>query len=497
MTAGTEKEHGMGRELVMDVPIDLPVGLAAACHPPESLDGVGAGISLPVGSAAVLEALQAAVYTTDAQGRITFFNKAAVALWGVAPELGKSEFCGSWRMQWPDGSPLPHDQCPMAIALREGRAINGAEAVAIRPDSTLVPFLAYPTPLYDADGTLVGAVNMLIDISGRKDMEHSTRMLAAIVESSDDAIASKDLNGTITSWNQGAERLFGYSAEEAIGMPVTMLIPPGRLDEEPEILGRIRRGERIEHYETVRRRKDGSPIEISLTVSPIRDERGRVTGASKIARDITERKRIVEHERLLLREMRHRVKNLFSLVGSIVSISARHAETPEEMAQSVRGRLGALSRAHDLTLRDSRAGGEIVDTATDLKALMRTIVDPYLDADSGQRVELNGPAVTVGARAMTGLALLLHEFTTNAAKYGALATPEGHLAVDWAIADGELRLTWREAGGEPLDSEPEGSGFGSVLTDATVTQFTGRISRVWRPEGLVIELSIPLERLSA
>ena len=145
-----------------------------------------------------------------------------------------------------------------------------------------------------------------------------------------------------------------------------MLIPPGRPDEEPEILGRIRRGERIEHYETIRQRKDGSPVEISLTVSPIRDERGRIVGASKIARDITERKRIAEHERLLLREMRHRVKNLFSLVGSIVSISSRHAETPGRDGAIGSGRLGALSRAHELTLRDPRAGGEVVDTSTDL-----------------------------------------------------------------------------------------------------------------------------------
>src|SRR5205085_9977027 len=119
---------------------------------------------LPRPSTEVLEALQAAVYTTDADGRITFYNQAAADLWGVKPEIGKSAFCGSWRMQWPDGTPLPHNECPMAIALKEGRAITGAEAVAIRPDGTLVPFLAYPTPLRDATGTIVGAVNMLIDI---------------------------------------------------------------------------------------------------------------------------------------------------------------------------------------------------------------------------------------------------------------------------------------------------------------------------------------------
>src|SRR6185437_5023809 len=116
--------------------------------------------------------------------------------------------------------------------------------------------------------------------------------LAAIVESSDDAIISKDLNGIITSWNQGAERMFGYSAAEAIGQPVLMLIPPDRANEEPYIIAQIRNGERVDHYETVRRRKDGSLIDISLTVSPIHDASGRILGAAKISRDISERKRV-------------------------------------------------------------------------------------------------------------------------------------------------------------------------------------------------------------
>jgi PAS domain S-box-containing protein len=134
-------------------------------------------------------------------------------------------------------------------------------------------------------------------------------LMAAIVESSDDAIISKDLNGIIVSWNDGAERLFGYAAAEVIGKPVMILIPPGRADEEPYILERIRRGEKVEHYETVRRRKDGSEVDISLTVSPVRDKSGKVIGASKIARDISERKRAeIEREELLRRETEARAE---------------------------------------------------------------------------------------------------------------------------------------------------------------------------------------------
>jgi PAS domain S-box-containing protein len=129
------------------------------------------------------------------------------------------------------------------------------------------------------------------DLTGREQAEALRRRLSAIVESSEDAIISKDLNGTIMTWNQGAERIFGYTAREIIGRPVLTLIPEDRPDEEPEILARIRRGERIEHYETVRRRKDGSLVDISLTVSPVKDASGRVIGASKIARDISARRR--------------------------------------------------------------------------------------------------------------------------------------------------------------------------------------------------------------
>ena len=179
-------------------------------------------------------------------------------------------------------------------------------------------------------------MNTLIDISGRKQAEYTAKQFSAIVESSDDAIVSKDLNGTVRTWNPGAERLFGYTAEEIVGKPATILIPPDRRDEEVRILERLRNGERIDHYETVRQRKDGSLVEISLTVSPIKDAEGRIIGASKIARDITERKRAQQQQHLLLKEMDHRIKNLFALAGAVVTLSARSAATPKVLAEAVR-----------------------------------------------------------------------------------------------------------------------------------------------------------------
>jgi PAS domain S-box-containing protein len=447
----------------------------------------------------LLKALPAAVYTTDAAGRITFYNEAAVDLWGYRPELGKAEWCGSWRLWWPDGRPMAHDECPMAVALKEGRAIRGAEAVAERPDGTRVPFIPYPTPLRDDSGALVGAVNMLVEVTERRRAEELGGRLAAIVESSDDAIVSKDLNGIVASWNRGAERLFGYGAEEVVGRPITIIIPPDRQDEEADILARIRRGERIEHYETIRRRKDGSLVEISLTVSPVKDAAGRVIGASKIARDITERRRAQEQQKLLLREMSHRVKNVFALAGGVVGLSARSAATAGEMASAVRDRLAALARAHELTLPDLAEGAGRSDRATTLHALVRAIVSPYVDPERERddRVVVEGPDVPIGAGAVTSMALLLHELATNAVKHGALSSPAGRVDLCCSVEQDELRLRWQERGGPPVDGPATSEGFGSVLAHRTVTgQFGGRIDRDWRPEGLIVHLSLPLERVA-
>jgi PAS domain S-box-containing protein len=191
----------------------------------------------------------------------------------------------------------------MATAIKERRAINGMEAVAERPDGTCVPFMAFPSPLFDASGKFIGAVNMLVDITERKRAEEMAQYFAAIIGTSDDAILSKDLNGVIKSWNTGAERIFGYTADEIIGQPITILVPADRQHEEAEILRRLKQGDRIEHYETVRRRRDGTLIDVSLSVSPVKDANGKTIGASKIARDITERNQAREREREQQRQL--------------------------------------------------------------------------------------------------------------------------------------------------------------------------------------------------
>jgi PAS domain S-box-containing protein len=440
----------------------------------------------------VLEALPEAIYITDSEGRITYYNQAATELWGLFPEVGKSEFCGSWKLYWPDGTPLPHDQCPMALALKEQRPVRGMTALAERPDGTRVPFLAVPTPFFDAQGNLIGAVNMLVNLTDQQAKEEAARRYVAIVESSNDAIVAKDLNGIITAWNPGAERLFGYTADEAIGRSVTMLIPPDHADEEPMILARIRLGERVEHYETTRRRKDGSLVDVSLTVSPIRDGRGQVVGASKIARDVTERRRVEEQRQLRLREMDHRAKNMLALAGGLVNVSARNESTAAGLASAVSARLAALAQAHALILRSDAEGSNRHKATTTLHALIEAILAPYRE---GANMELSGSDIPIGAGAITSLALLLHEFATNATKYGALSAPGGRVSISCAEQVDDLILTWIEQGGPPVKRRHK-EGFGSLLVRTTVSgQLGGRASYDWKSEGLTITLSIPRERL--
>jgi PAS domain S-box-containing protein len=347
------------------------------------------------------------------------------------------------------------------------------------------------------DDSETGAAKIVHDITDRRIVEQATERLGAIVESSDDAILTKNLDGIIMSWNKSAERIFGYTSGEAIGNSVTMLIPGDMPDEEPRILARIRAGERIEHYETVRQRKDGSLVDISLTVSPLRDVSGAIVGASKIARDITEWRRAREQQDLLLREMDHRIRNLFSLASGVVNLSARTANTPQELAASVRDRLMALARAHGLTLAKPSDERPAEHPAT-LHALIRTIASPY--EDRGQqdkpRVFVSGPDVPLSTSSVTSLALLLHEFATNAAKYGALSTPVGSIDVHCADDGDRFEFTWRERGGPRVDNTINGEGFGSLLARTAVKgQLGGTIAHDWAPEGLTIRLSVARDRL--
>ncbi len=306
----------------------------------------------------------------------------------------------------------------------------------------------------------------------------------AIVESSDDAILSKNLNGVISSWNRGAERLFGYTAEEAVGKHVAMLIPYDRLDEEPEILGRIRRGEHIEHYETQRMRKDGSLVDISLTVSPVRDAAGRVIGASKIARDITGQKLAQKRQSLLVEEMKHRIKNTLSTVQAIASQTLRDASLEERTAFIAR--LHSLSHAHDVLTKENWDRAPLLD-------LVNRTLEPFRTKDR-DAFSVDGPEVWLDAGKSTSLVMALHELATNAAKYGALSGNSGRVDIVWgedAQNPGFAVFRWRETGG-PAVVPPTRRGFGSRLIENALKSDFGNPQLQFLPDGVVCSLAIPL-----
>jgi len=319
-----------------------------------------------------------------------------------------------------------------------------------------------------------------------RESEEGSRWLASIVESSDDAIISKNLDSIITSWNKGAERIYGYSGEEIIGKHITILIPLERCDEEPAILEHVRRGERVEHHETVRQHKDGSRIDISLTVSPIKNAKGKIVGASQISRDITERKRAEAQIAILAREAEHRAKNLLATVQATVRLS--QSDTAAGLKLAIEGRIQALASVQALFAQSRWIGAE-------LTSLVAQELAPYR-RDGEARVRIDGPNVLLEPSTAQMVAVILHELATNAAKYGALSVSEGHVQVEWSRAvDGRLVLLWTELGGPPVKT-PTRQGFGTRVMGWITSQHKSEMHLDWRAEGLACEIALNVTKES-
>ena len=335
----------------------------------------------------------AALYTCDANGVIQEYNQRAVELWGRTPAVGdpKERYCGSLRRFYVDGRPMPREAYPTAQVLR-GETIDDAEAECLieQPDGTRRYAVAHPQLLRNERGQIVGAITCLYDITEYKQADAAAAHLAAIVSSSSDAIASKTLEGIITSWNASAERMFGYSADEIIGKSVLTLIPLERHSEEDVILARLRAGERVEHFETVRVTRDGRHLDVSLTISPVRDRSGAIIGASKIVRDITERKQLERERAELLGIVAHDLGNpLASMKARTQLLQRRLARGVALDADALEG-LGQLVTRMERLVRDLRDAESIeagqltlVRDQFDLVALLRQEVETARSATQG------------------------------------------------------------------------------------------------------------------
>ncbi|MDZ8054059.1 MAG: PAS domain S-box protein [Aulosira sp. ZfuVER01] len=235
--------------------------------------------------AAIVESSEDAIMSKTLESIIVSWNHGSEALFGYTAQ----EAIGQCVTILIPGDRI-NEEAQIIEKLKRGERVEHFETVRQRKDGSLIDISLSISPVKDATGKIIAASTIARDIGARKQAEEAMSRLAAIVESSEDAIISKTLDGVIISWNRGAETLFGYTAQEAIGQPMVMLVPSDRINEEPQILEKLKRGERVDHFETVRQRKDGSLIDISLTISPVKDSTGKIIGASKIARDISIRK---------------------------------------------------------------------------------------------------------------------------------------------------------------------------------------------------------------
>jgi PAS domain S-box-containing protein len=319
----------------------------------------------------------------------------------------------------------------------------------------------------------------------RKRGEEAAQQLAAIVRSSFDAIVGKRLDGTVTSWNRSAQEMFGYTADEMMGQSIRRIIPSDRQHEEDDILQRLALNQRIEPFETMRVRKDGRTIPVSITISPMTDSTGRVIGASKIARDITDQKSREEQLAFLLRELNHRSKNVLAVVQAIAHRTADAPARP--FLQRFSERLQALSVNQDLLTRNDWQGIE-------LDQLVKGQLAPFADT-SGSRVRVSGPGLRVSAAAAQTIGMALHELATNASKYGALSAPEGTIDVTWSQEDDTFSLTWAERRG-PLLEAPHSAGFGTFVLKTMAEQALGAVVALEHAaSGLRWRLTAPLENV--
>jgi len=415
-----------------------------------------------------LSSIGDAVISTDADGRVTFMNGVAESLTG-------------WPQAEAIGRPLPEVfhivnertrqsvENPALRALREGTIVGLANhTVLLARDGTERPIDDSASPIRDDSGAPLGAVLVFRNVTDRKRAEEAQARLAAIVESSEDAIVSKTLNGIILSWNAGAERLFGYAPHEAIGRPITLIIPPDRQDEEHEILARIAHGERVEHFETVRVSKQGRRIDISLTISPIRDSAGGIVGASKVARDITDRKRAEEALReadlrkdqfiaLLAHELRNPLAPLRSGL-QVMRLASGDANAVAQARNMMERQLGHMIRLIDDLLDISRISQNKMELRrsrvllTDVVSSAVETARPAIEAAEHELTILLPPEPVHLDADLTRLAQVFSNLLTNSAKY----TERGGRI--WLAAErqgGEVVLSvWDTGIGIPADALP-------------------------------------------
>jgi PAS domain S-box-containing protein len=337
--------------------------------------------------------------------------------------------------------------------------------------------------LIDLDGESV-VLETNRDIRESKRADANLARMAAVAAASHDALYGASIDGIIEAWNPGAQHLLGYSEAEALGQHVAILADPSHYEEQLRFLERIGQGETIKPFDTVRQTKDGRLIDVSMAMSPVFTPDGKVTAASVALHDIGERKEWDKRQRLMNRELAHRVKNSFAILQAIMRSTLKSSPDPQQFATAFSGRLHSMAAAHDVLTENDWRGAE-------LGALLRHQLSHYV---TGQRIHLTGDIVNLAAEQAAPLSLIFNELATNAVKYGALSTPQGRISIGWQIKSTTeqgrvIQLNWVESGG-PLITSTGKPGFGSTLIERS---FAGaEVHTRFQPEGLTCTLCWPI-----
>jgi PAS domain S-box-containing protein len=446
----------------------------------------------------LLGALPAAIHTTDTAGRITYCNKAAVDLWGVSPELGTDKCANLGRLYYPNGTLVPPDQCPTKKCLTERQALQPEEVVFERPDGKRIPIIPYPAPLTDERGELVGVVSMKIDITERKQAEQA---LAERNAQLDLAHKAARVGSYTYDIKQQTMRILRASAA-IYGLPhSTVEISTKQWGKRVhrEDAARLR-AEQIRAFKEKRREvvsefrfvRPGGEIRWVETRSLIAyDDRGRAERITGVYIDVTERRKTEEYKSLLIAELDHRVKNVLACVAAVAQRSRECSRSADEFLEVLNGRITSLANTHVLLSRSSWEG-------VGLGELVRSELAPC--ASNGNSL-IEGPDIVVAAEATQPLAMVLHELTTNATKYGALSSRRGRVSVCWERKSSRgsqhhLALEWRETGGPPI-AVPGPPGYGSsVIRELIPYELGGSVHYVFAPEGVRCRVEIPGKWLS-
>ncbi|WP_426038230.1 sensor histidine kinase [Brevundimonas sp. DC300-4] len=456
---------------------------------------------------ALFEMGPVAIYSCDASGVILDFNRRAAELWGRDPAAGgnNERFCGSFKILRPNGDYVPHEEGPMAEVLSgnipEARDV---EVHVEQPDGTRITAIVNIRPLKNQRGKITGAINSFFDVTERhaaqdavRASEARFRMLFEFIDEGFCTLGKLDTGTGEPSDFRYLSANAGFEKQTGVGGVVGKTIREAFPDEPQEW---------FDTYDAVM--ATGEPVRFerelasqgrTLELFAFRFEDEAVLKIGVIFLDVSLRKHHVEQQELLLNEMDHRIKNLFAIVGGMVTLSARSATTPKELAQTIQGRLGALASAHQL-IRPGHSVAPATKRETTLGDLIQKVLSPYADpvgTGDSARTEFDGPEIAVGAEAATNIALVVHELATNAAKYGALSVSGGRVRISWVVAKGRLTLSWEEKGGPVITAPPKREGFGSVLARRSVNGgLWGDLAFHWYPNGLVVLISAETERLA-